>query len=229
MDKQKIINKICKCLRLSESCNPNEAAAALRQAQGLMRKYDIREEEVQTLQVNEASAASGGYFQPPYWAIALSELVAQAFNCKAYIVRSDDQYPIFRFIGVSCSAQVSAYTFTVLYRQLRRARRDYMKNLQISERQELTRQGNVFAQAWLFRIAKTVAEFIQDPATHAAIDEYVETQYGATVECTRDPASPESKDYDVILSGLKAAERASLFRPVQRTKKSSDYRLNACA
>ena len=34
MDQEKIIDKICKCLRLSESCNPNEAASALRQAHG---------------------------------------------------------------------------------------------------------------------------------------------------------------------------------------------------
>ena len=64
MEKTKIIDKIHKCLRLADSGNPNEAALALRQAQAMMRKYQIREEEVRQ-QINEASANSAGYYNPP--------------------------------------------------------------------------------------------------------------------------------------------------------------------
>lgn len=227
MDKQKIIDKIHKCLRLSESGNPNEAASALRQAQALMRKFGIHEKDVLTATVNEVSAGSGGYYNPPYWSIALSELVAQAFDCRAYISRKEEERPFFRFIGVDYSASVAAFTFTVLFRQLHRARRVYMKELAIDDRQERFRQGNVFAQAWLFRIARTVAEFAANPASQIAIDAYVKEKYGDTMDVERDFTDPKSRDYEVILSGMKAADSIQLFRSMD--ERSRKKQLGACA
>lgn len=46
MDKSKALDKIKKCLALSKSSNPHEAAAALRQAQKLMHAHDITEREL---------------------------------------------------------------------------------------------------------------------------------------------------------------------------------------
>jgi hypothetical protein len=218
MDKQKIISKIQKCLRLAESGNPNEAAAALRQAHALMRKYGIHEAEIHTLQINETTAGSGGYYNPPYWALALSELIAGAFDCRVYIARRDEEHPQFRFIGLEYTATVAAYSFTVLYRQLRRARRAYMKGLDLGgDKQEIRRRGNVFAQAWLYRIARVVAEFIGDPTRRGAIDEYVQATYGQTSELEREYTDPESRDYEVILSGLRAAHSVYLLRPMHDT------------
>lgn len=228
MDKQKIISKIQKCLRLAESGNPNEAAAALRQAQGMMRKYGIHEADVHTLQINETTANSGGYYNPPYWALALSELIAEAFDCRVYIARRDEAHPQFRFIGVEHSATVAAYSFTVLYRQLRLARRGYMKGLALDDKQEIRRCGNVFAQAWLFRIAKVVAEFVGSPVSRAAIDDYVQANYGDTTDLLRDPTNPESRDYEVILSGLRAAHAVHLFQPMHDRERQK-LAVDACA
>ena len=220
MDKQKIIGKIHKCLRLADSGNPNEAAMALRQAHAMMRKYDIREQDVHSPEINEATANSAGYYNPPYWAVALSDLVAEAFNCRAYITRKEEQRPSFRFIGVSYAATVAAYTFTVLFRQLRLARRRYMEDLSVDDKAEQLRQGNVFAQAWLFRIAKTVAEFIGNDVAQAAVDTYVQQNYGETADFLRQPTNPASEDYDVILSGWRAANMVELFRPMDESKRT---------
>ena len=228
MDKQKIIDKIHKCLRLSESGNPNEAASALRQAQAMMRKYNISEQDVQSQDIREATANSGGYYNPPYWAVALSELIAQSFECRAYISRREEQRPVFRFMGVDYSATVAAYTFTVLFRQLRRSRRQYMDELGIKDKAEQRRQGNVFAQAWLFSIAKTVAEFSTDSKNDEAIEAYVKDQYGEPVDFERDPADPESKDYDVILSGMRAAKTVQLLRPMNASSVNKQF-IGECA
>ena len=218
MDKKKIFDKIHKCLRLSESGNPNEAASALRQAQAMMRKYGICEQDVHSAPVNEVSADSAGYYNPPYWAVALSALVARAFDCRAYVSRKQEQRPCFRFIGVDYTATVAAYTFTVLFRQLRRARRAHMDELAIEDRQESLRRGNVFAQAWLFRIATTVAEFLSNPASQVAIDAYVKENYGDPEDFEREFTDPCAADYDDILSGMRAATAVSLFRPVNRKR-----------
>lgn len=218
MEKQKIISKIHKCLRLAASGNPNEAASALRQAHGLMRKYGISETEIQASAIQECSATSGGYYNPPYWAVALAELVAEAFDCRSYLARREASHPQFRFIGVEQSATIAAYSFAVLYRQLRLARRDYIRGLVLEDRQEARRRGNVFAQAWLYRIARVVAEFIGNPARRSAVDDYVQCHYGDTAaEVLRDPADPAVEDYEVILEGLRAANQVYLLRPVHDT------------
>jgi len=78
---KKIIDKICKCLRLSESGNPNEAALALRQATRMMKKYGITDNQVMAAEVSESSTQAGQRYNPPFWALALANLVADAFQC----------------------------------------------------------------------------------------------------------------------------------------------------
>ena len=228
MDKHKIIDKILKCLRLSASGNPNEAAAALRQAQGLMRKYGVAESDLLQVQVHEHSATSAGYYNPPYWAVALSELVAEAFDCRAYIARQADQHPQFRFIGVDYSAEVAAYTFTHLYRQLRQARRAFIQALALEDAREARRRGNVFAQAWLFHIARVVAEFAGNATQREAVDDYVQKEYGEPQAFAGDATDPQSQDYEVILSGLRAAHKVRLFVAMRRTETRTDQ-LEVCA
>ena len=94
-----------------------------------------------------------------------------------------------------------------------------MKGLGLDNKQEARRRGNVFAQAWLFRIAKVVSEFIGNPATRAAIDDYVQANYGETTSLLRDHTNPEGQDYEVILSGLRAAHNVHLLRPMHDKEK----------
>ena len=60
------------------------------------------------------------------------------------------------------------------------------------------------------------------------IDEYVKQQYGDTIDFERDFTDPESKDYDVILSGMRAANRVELLRPVD-DESGLKKRIEACA
>lgn len=53
MDKNTAIDKIKKCLALSKSDNPHEAAAALRQAQKLMALYKVDALDVSLADVTE--------------------------------------------------------------------------------------------------------------------------------------------------------------------------------
>ena len=122
MNRQKIIDKICKCLRLSESCNPNEAASALRQAHGLMKKYDVTEDQILANDVSEAAVESISRYNPPYWVLALSNIVAQAFECRVFVSRRYGRRPEFRFIGMDISPEIASYTFNVLYRQLKQVK-----------------------------------------------------------------------------------------------------------
>ena len=67
-DLDPIIGKIKKCLSLSQSDNPHEAASALRQAQALMRKHGLDEVAMANAEVGEAfvDATSTNATRPPY-------------------------------------------------------------------------------------------------------------------------------------------------------------------
>ncbi|MDH5443945.1 MAG: DUF2786 domain-containing protein [Gammaproteobacteria bacterium] len=219
MDRDKIIDKICKCMRLSESCNPNEAAMAIRQARSMMKKYGISESQVLTSGVTEATVDSGIDYKPPFWVLALANIVGQAFGCRPFLTRKEGANRHFRFIGVGHYPQVCSYTFEVLHRRLRRARKDFVWELEVETKKEKTRRGDVFAQAWLFRIAQLVAEFSSTPEAMQAVDEYVKQNYGEAADLNTKPKGMENPDYEDILSGMRAANEVDLHRPVSEQKR----------
>ena len=56
MDKEKILDKIKKCLALSKSANEHEAAQALKQAQALMEKHEVNAVDIALSEVSEQKA-----------------------------------------------------------------------------------------------------------------------------------------------------------------------------
>lgn len=205
----KIIDKIYKCLRLSESGNPNEAASALRQAASLMKKHGISDTQVMAAEVNEGATQAGERYNPPFWALALANLVAEAFECRNLILRQYGKSPEFRFIGIGCKAEVATYSYTVLHRQLSQAIEEF--KLSVVDEEE-NRRTEVFAQAWLFRVGRTVSDFIGENTDEIILDEYIEEKYGETVELAGEPADTDNADYDDILSGMRAAHEVMLYR-----------------
>ena len=215
---KKIIDKIYKCLRLSESGNPNEAALALRQATSMMKKYGISDAQVLAAEVTESATQAGKRFNPPFWALALANLVAEAFQCRNLISRQYGRRPEFRFIGLGFKAEVATYSYSVLHRYLLRAIEEFELTAEDSAKDELEkkRRTEVFAQAWLFRVGRTVSEFIGDNADKEIIDEYIQQKYGETAELAGEPllTNTQNADYDDILSGMRAANEVELYRSV---------------
>jgi len=215
MKNRRIIDKIFKCLRLSESNNPNEAAAALRQAQLLMDLHGINREQVKSAQMVEVLTVKSQFVEPPYWLIALSDLIGKAFFCRVYISRTKNKQSEFYFIGIGNRTELAKYTFTVLQRLLARERRYFIKSLSNINKPEKTRRGNVFAQAWLFRIARTITNFVTDPIVESAIDAYVKSHFEVSDDFETNAAVPNTQDIEAISGGYKAAEGVSLFKPVK--------------
>ncbi len=233
MTLHKIIDKICKCFRLAESVNPNEAAAALRQAVGLMRKYDINEEQVDAHelsinQMNETTVTSCSTVKPAYWILALSNLVAEAFDCRVYIARKCHSKPEFIFIGADNRPEIASYLYTILYRSLGRARANFMRGLDFQGEfenmtKERRRRANIFAQAWLFRVSTKVNMFKNNKRMNKKVDkpvnDYVHQKYGHTADYEREPVEIKMPDYDDIIFGMRAAEDVNLFRPLKTADK----------
>lgn len=212
MEHRKIIDKICKCLRLSESGNPHEAAMALRQARRLMRKYRISEDLAREAIVAESVVDIGQAYTPPFWVLALANLVADTFDCRVFVARHYGRRPEYRFLGLDLSPELATYTFEVLLRQLTEAREEFIAGVMDVDDSEAQRRGDVFAQAWLFRVAQTVRDFARNEEVLASVDAHIQAEHGNTADLSQEPTQPENADYEDILCGMRAANEVSLFR-----------------
>jgi hypothetical protein len=220
---KKAAAKIAKCLALAASDNPAEAEAAKRQAEALMKRYNLNGEQVAAAQVSEQSAKTGGQTRPPLHLCQLAGIIADAFGCEA-IASPGWGYKESRmiFIGLGCKPELAGYTFDVLRRQLNKDRTAYQATLKRYKRENKIRMADLFCQAWLSRIAKQVREFAGSDQERQAITAYKAQRWGDSLKTDqRAGAKPEkNNDWDALDKGHQAARDVSLHKPVQSKRGS---------
>lgn len=127
-DPRRSNSKNQKCLALAKSANENEAAIALRQAQALMREFQI---DPDLLDIVEASCESKATKVPQAWEASLVMTIARAMQCKPIFSSGSSTWGIkasWTFIGIDPAPEVASYTFDVLYRQVIRSRKSFIEN-----------------------------------------------------------------------------------------------------
>lgn len=177
MDRNKALDKIKKCLRLATSANPNEAAAAMRQAHALMKQYGIGQADVNMADVMECAAVAGSKKTPAKWESQLANTVSKAFACKVLFAIGVGRW---NFIGEM--AEVAGYTMTVLLRQVRQARRDFtLTKLQRCKLATKVRRADVFCEAWVYAVHKHVVAFAGAGLSNA-VEQYLARHYPDLVQ-----------------------------------------------
>jgi hypothetical protein len=182
MDKKTAIEKIKKCLALSKSSEPHEAAAAMRQAQKLIEQFGIEHPECLAAGVCEDWAKSSAKTRPVRYEVALASLVARAYACELIFSRRlnakhTDIDGGYLFIGIEPAPSVGKYTFDVLVRQLRRARRDYMATALKRCFRNKTARADEFCEGWVSAVVGTIQPSEVSPEQHTLIETYMRTQY----------------------------------------------------
>ena len=218
MDKKAAIDKIKKCLALSKSANENEAATAIRQARALMDKFEVNDLELLAADVSEAAAKSTVKRTPPSWETALALTVADAFNCQTIYVR-DFAGSWWSFVGCSAAPDIAEYAFTVLIRQVKKARGNFVtqhcKRLIPASK---TRRADLFCHGWVDGVAKLIGAFSGCPKQEEAINAYVQQRYPSLATLKdRDRNADRNfrqKDFDASAAGRKAGKNAQLNRGV---------------
>lgn len=156
MQDENILRKIKKCLRLAESSNEHEAAAALRQAQALMAKHGLNHDDVTVSDIKEASTRAGGVARPAKWEQLLCLLVAQTFNCKA-IHQRWGRTAHWVFIGREANPEIAGHAFAQLFRQLKRARQQYIDvECYHLDKTQKSKRADMFCRGWLASVSKQV-------------------------------------------------------------------------
>ena len=217
MNKDRIIEKIKKCLALGKSCEPNEAALALKRAQELMKKHGITTDDVSLSEIGRSGARVGAAQNPPRYFHYLILMICDVFGCQP-IFEPDYNFMTGRyvtdvsFIGFDPSPELAAYSFEVLSGQLSRGRKQYLSSLNKRlKRSTKTRRGNLWAEAWVKSAAKKAIPLSLSKEKEDLIEKWKAREYDRlTKAAPRETKFKGRGDVEAVCKGVIAGSKAML-------------------
>lgn len=217
-EQQKALDKIKKCLKLAGSSNPNEAATALRQAQALMEKYNVNYADVLAADASASISPSTVKKKPLEWECYLARIASEAFSCKLVFSSSPfAKKADWKFIGVGSMPELAAYAFSVLLRQVKRDRTEYIKTkLGRCGLANKTKRADVFCNAWVYQAGEKIVAIAPSKEASQAITAYMEKHYGkaGTLNPRESKTANSQVNYMDAHAGLAAGRNANLNRGV---------------
>lgn len=226
MDRDKAIQKIRKCLALGKSSNAHEAAAALRQAQALMREHGLDSVDVELSDVHEVPQLARMQTLTA-WETALVNLVAGAFTCEVIAGRRLMPGVLFRvrrewvFIGVGAAPELAGYAYDVLSRQCAKARLAHIQ-AQPKSCKPITRtaRGDAFAAAWVRGVETVVHAAAGSERHQELLLTYLKRMYpDLTTAKPKNRAVGRNVRDDSLVAGYRAGKQAELNRAVGGAQK----------
>lgn len=216
----KILGKIKKCLALSTSSEPHEAAAALRQAQKLMEMHGVDQLTIDRSEIGEASVRSkASVSRIKQWELKLLKTISRAFGCELLWIGSnsyrDNIYGQYIFIGLKSQVQLAQYTATVFQRKLMNGRNEFVKTLPAYyRRKEKTMEADGFCYGWIEAVSKTVYDFALTDETKKMIEEVTKERTTGGEAKVQNRAIGQHG----VNAGFEAGQNESIHRPVSAKK-----------
>ncbi len=171
---QSLIVKIKKCLALAKSANEHEAAAALAKARALMDEHGVSMDDIAMSDIGEAKATGSRTQRAPLWEEALCMTVRHATGATAII--DTDLRRI--YIGPGPTPDIAGYAFTALFRQLKAARKDYIKrHLKRCRPARKRQRADIYCEAWACAVFENVRALMPAVPIHDATRQYVAQRF----------------------------------------------------
>lgn len=217
MNKEKILDKIKKCLALSKSANEHEAAQALKQAQALMEKYEVNAVDIALSEVSEQGADRRMAVKLAEWQWAVANMISEVFGCKCY-----QQGDAMVFYGLGNRAEIASYAFDVVYRQISAARRGFLKTCRARKPSNRTYLADQFCNGWMMGAWETVKKFEMSDEEKAIMDGYEKKEHPDMVEArTRDAKSSilqgSTMEYEALVQGMESGKQVQLHHAMNGT------------
>lgn len=219
-EREKMIEKVKKILALAEN-NPSqeEALSAALQAQRLMAKYNIHEDDVELDEIKENEIDSVFSEQKHdssfhSWRKQLATVVAKNFRCKCYLRRGD---VVFR--GFKADAEIALEVYLTLY-----AIGDKLGSQKYKEELARTGSGKGVYTSFTLGFVLGVEEALNQQCTALlvitpkAVEEEWE-QFSAGFGKSK-ATSTRVNNYDAFSSGKTEGKAAVTSRGIETTKKN---------
>lgn len=164
MSDERILDKIRKCLAMAQDSRGNaaECANAMRQAQALMAKHGLSELDLEAAAVTTLTIRSRvSVRNPAQWEVNMCYKICAMYGLHRPLFTSGGPEPTnkgwWHFIGSKAYIDVAEYTYSVLYRQILKARNDYVASLSPAySRSEKSRLANDFCTGWVYQVGKQI-------------------------------------------------------------------------
>ena len=217
MNKEKVLDKIKKCLALSKSANEYEAAQALRQAQALMEKYEVNAVDIALSEVSEQKVDRKMAFKLANWQWRVANMIADVFGCQSY-QRGETMV----FYGIGNRAEISAYAFDVVYRQISADRRKFLKTCRARKPAHRTYLADQFCDGWIMGAWEKVRKFEMSDEEKAIMDGYKKKEHPDMTEArTRDAKSSilqgSTMEYEALAQGMESGKQVQLHHAMNGT------------
>lgn len=215
--KERALEKIKKCLALSESDNSNEAEAALRQARKLMEKYRLEMTDIESSRAQEFELRVGkSTRQSAQWVRLLGTVVARAMGCICFF-RHGALGQSLIFIGGEGSGELAAYAYAVLSRQLVHSRKKYLSELPDYGKAYKRKMGTLYGEGWIRGIALKVEQFGgMDERIERAVKAYCEKKYPDVGDTEFKRRRVSEHEYRASLMDEADGGRVELHSPMSR-------------
>lgn len=218
MDRAKLIEKIQKCLSLSTSPEPHEAAAALRQAQKLMAKHGVTDAELglasYTSEKVDVPLQAGKSI--PETLATLMSLLQRAFGVRVTIhseIRVSDASWCVTYYGKTDRVVLAAYTHPIVWRAMSSSWNKFLKDHPHIRGAKGARGS--YQVGWLAGVQRQVDDFAMPDAEREELGQYLEQENPGISERSARKTN-EAKRYDggLVRAGLRDSKEFALHRPI---------------
>lgn len=155
MDRNKIIDKIKKCLALANSSNEHEAAQALKQAHALMRIYNVSEIDIELGSITKHHSSQKT--SNTLWKKQLILMIGKFF-CVVPIFSGNQ----ISWNGKELNTELAEYAYISLLRLCSEARAQYMQTelSRVRIKANKTVRANNYALGWCSTVYNSIASLI---------------------------------------------------------------------
>jgi hypothetical protein len=210
-ERARLLEKIKKCLALSASPEPHEAAAAMRQAQKLMALIGVTAEEATAPEMADALVKTREGFGRCLYMSELCHLVERCFGVHTIFERNPGSAARLnvRYVGPRGLAELAEYTHRVCQRAMDAAWRRHLDER--PDHRMASGKRSSFYVGWVMGVRDKVEAMAISDEQRASFDRWVLARYGALDKQEMDD---RKLDIRAAREGLRAAEDFSINRPV---------------
>lgn len=204
-----IMRRLKKVMALSNSSNPGEAAAALHQAEVMMKRYGLSQLDVELSEIKESPFAleTAQLSKSDAYLIAI---VKEALGVQCILSEFPKTRGIIRpaaklvFIGEAYRIEIAQYVFVQLRRQLKKSIKKTLDDLLVSVGQSkgdlrvTAKMRDAYAAQWCNSVFDKVK--LLSPTRSHLIDEYVSRKHKLGKAKTFQPNSSENPQGNTIVN-----------------------------
>lgn len=214
--REKLLSRLKKCMALSASPEPHEAAAAMRHAQALMKELGITEDDLEALEIHDAVIKTREGFGACRVMSHLVSMVMTAFGVEAVNERnpgSANRLNV-RYVGPRDRVVMAEYAHRVVWRAVTAAWEAHLEAKPYIKGQAGRRQS--FCIGWLSEVRAKVQELAPTASESSAMRKWMDQKYGGALKTVEHKQkSLNASDY---YAGKDAAGDFQLHRPVEETR-----------